>query len=449
MKIKWLDILKILKTGIMVLILVFSLAACTSDKGDVSGAELDGEQTELEEQQRSCWQAGLLRMFYNAMAESSMKAYPKVTKSAMPFIMVAFAIWLSIRLLKHVSSVVEEAPAEVWTEISRMAFMCLFCGLLASSTTFLLFVMNKFIFPVYYAFLEYGSRIVELSADGEDVDGKGQLLGDTCLFYTNSLICKAPALETVSYSGGQANFPSGPSELMQCLVCATSDRLQVGFIIAKELLAATSLSSWVSGISIFVIFLLVKMAFVFYLVDSIFRMNIIIIILPFLILAIPFKFSRKWTKQGILTIFNSSAIMMCIAIIATMAMLAMQSIIKDNYDLLGDKQAYQEFGIVMLSMILIAFLVLKSIGLAVSLADSLVGGGGSTEFQKKIAKLAAFAAKSLFSAVTAGIGGRVMAAFKSAKAAKSASKASGGLKKLKMGGGGGGSASGDDEGGEQ
>ena len=355
----WQNILKMLKTGIMIVILALSVVACSSDKGDVSGIELEGEQSELEEQQRACWQAGLLRMFYDAMAESSMKAYPKVTKSALPFIMVAFAVWLSLRLLKHVGSVVEESPAEVWTEISRMAFMCLFCGLLASSTTFLLFVMNKFIFPVYYAFLEYGSRIVELSADGEDVDGKGQLLGDTCLFYTNSLICKAPALEPVSYSGGQAHFPSGPSDLMQCLVCATSDRLQVGFVIAKELLAATSLSSWISGASIFVIFVLVKISFVFYLVDSIFRMNIIIIILPFLILAVPFKFSRKWTKQGILTIFNSSAIMMCIAIIATMAMLAMQSIIKDNYDILGDKQAYQEFGIVMLSMILIAFLMKK------------------------------------------------------------------------------------------
>ena len=399
------DIFKFLKTGLMIFTLVFCLAACsTSEKGDVSGIELEGEESELDEYQRACWQAGLLDMFYKAMAESSMKAYPQVTKGAMPFIMVAFAVWLSFRILKHVSSVVEESPAEVWTEISRMAFLCVFCGLLASSTTFLLFTLNKIIFPVYYAFLEYGSRIVALAADGEDVDSKGQLLGDTCLFYTNSLICSAPTLEPVSYSGGSASFPSGPSDLMQCLVCATSDRMQIGFVISKELLAATSLTSWVAGAVIFVIFLFVKISFVFYLVDSIFRMNIIVIILPFLILAIPFKFSRKWAKGGIETIFNSSAVMMCIAIIATMAMLAMQTIIKDNYEFLGDKQAYQEFGVVMLSMVLIAFLVLKSIGLAVSLADSIVGGGGGTNFQKKIAKLAAWTAKKLFLVVSAGAG---------------------------------------------
>ena len=404
MKIRWQDILKILKTGLMIFALVFCLAACSSDKGEVSGMEIEGEESELDERQRACWQAGLLSMFYDAMAESSMKAYPLVTKSTMPFIMVAFAIWLSFRILKHVGSVVEESPAEVWTEVARMAFLCVVCGLLASSTTFLLFTLNKIIFPVYYAFLEYGSRIIALAADGEDVNSKGQLLGDTCLIYTNSLVCAAPALEPVSYSGGTATFPNGPSDLMQCMVCATSDRMQIGFIIAKELLAATSLTSWVSGAIIFVIFLFVKISFVFYLVDSIFRMNIIVIILPFLILAVPFKFSRKWVKGGIETIFNSSAVMMCIAIIATMAMLAMQTIIKDNYEFLGDKQAYQEFGVVMLSMVLIAFLVLKSVGLAVSLADSIVGGGGGTNFQKKIGKLAAWTAKKLFVLVSAGAG---------------------------------------------
>ena len=105
MNISWQDIFKFLKTGLMIFALVFCLAACTSDKegGDVTGIELEGEESELDEYQRSCWQAGLLSMFYDAMAESSMKAYPKVTKGAMPFIMVAFAIWLSFRILKHVS----------------------------------------------------------------------------------------------------------------------------------------------------------------------------------------------------------------------------------------------------------------------------------------------------------------------------------------------------------
>lgn len=404
MNIKWKDMLKLIKGILMILMLVMCLSACDTSKGEMSGAELEGEESELDEQQRTCWQANLLEMFYNAMSESSMKAYPKVTKSVMPFIMVAFAIWLSIRLLKHVTSLVEESPAEVWTEIARMAFMCVFCGLLASSTEFLLFTLNTFIFPVYYAFLEYGSRILELTASGESTDIPGQVIGNRCLFYTNSLICAAPPLEKITASGANAQFPTGPSNLMQCLVCATSDRMQLGFVMAKEMLAASNFTSILIGLAVYGIFIVVKVSFVFYIVDSIFRMNIVIIILPFLIIAVPFKATRGWAKEGTLTIFNSAACMMCIAIIATMSMLAMQILVNDNAKNFGDQNLYQEFGPIPLSILLIAFLIMKSIGLAVSLAGSIVGGGGNTNFQKKIAKLAAFVAKKAFGWITSGAG---------------------------------------------
>ena len=419
MKKSWKDILKIFKGILMVLALVMCLSACSSDQGDMTGANMDGEQSELDEQQRTCWQANLLEMFYNAMAESATKAYPKVTKSMMPFMMVAFAIWLSIRLLKHISSLVEESPAEVWTEVMRMAFMCVFCGLLASSTDFLFFTLNKFIFPVYYAFLEFGSRIMSLTTTSASADIQGQVIGETCLFYTNSLTCTAPKLEAASLG----KFPNGPSELMQCMVCATSDRMQLGFVIAKELLSALSITGVFLGLVVYVIFAMVKVSFVFYLVDSIFRMCIVIIILPFLIISVPFKATRHWAKEGLLTIFNSAACMMCIAIIATMSMLAMQILVNDNSATFGNKNSYAEFGIVPLAILLIAFLVLKSLGLAISIAGTLVGGGGSTKFQEKIAKLAAFAAKKAFSMVTYGAGNVITSAIeKNAKLKKARQK---------------------------
>lgn len=411
MKHSWQDILKFLRTLLMVFAVVLSLCACSTNEDEVSGAKLSGEQSELDEQQRSCWQAGLLEMFYEAMAASSMKAYPKVTTSAMAFIMVAFAIWLSIRLLKHVSSLVEESPAEVWTEVSKMAFMCLFCGLLASSTDFLLFTLNTFIFPIYYAFLEYGSLVLESVAGDEAIDIPGQAIGiegdavdKTCLYYTNDLICTAPPLDKVSLSGATATFPSGPSYMMQCLVCALSDRFQVGFTIAKNLLGMTNLTAVIVGLLLYAIFTMVKVSFVFYLVDSIFRMNIVVIILPFLILAIPFKFSRGWAKEGLLTILNSSAAMMCIAICLTLAMVAMQLLISENARGIGRVDMYADFGIVPLGMLLISFVVLKSSGIAVALAGAIVGGGGNTNFQKKVGKLAAFAAKKVFIFCTGAIG---------------------------------------------
>lgn len=403
MKLTWQDIIRILKPLLLLAVMAVLLSACSTDSDSMTGAESgSGTGEELDEQQRACWQGSLLAMFYNAMGQASMQAWPLVTGGALPLIMVGFAIWLSFRVLKHISSVSEESPAEVWTEVGKMAATCLFCGLLASSTEFLVFTLNTFIFPIYYTFLEYSARILELAAP--EAQSKGQMLNDTCMIYTNEkLICAAPPLEKIE-SASSASFPSGPSTMMQCLVCTTSDRMQMGFIIAKNLLALPSLASFLAGIMIYVIFAIVKVSFVFYLVDSIFRMTLMIIILPLLILAIPFKYTRKWSHESFKTILNSSAIMMCLAVMMTMAMLAMQVVIQQNSEELGDKGKYQEFSIIMIAMIMMGFLVLKSCGLAVAMADSLVGGGGGTDFQKKIAKLAAWTAKKLAVAVSAGTG---------------------------------------------
>ncbi|MBO4285078.1 MAG: hypothetical protein J5895_02460 [Alphaproteobacteria bacterium] len=402
------DIFKILKTAFFIAAAVLFLSACgvNSDKNSVAiiSDEKDVDGMVLQEQQRSCWQAELLGLFYNAMGEASIKAYPKVTSSAMPFMMVAFAVWLSIRLLKHVSSVVEESPAEVWSEVVRMAFTCLICGLLASSTTFLLWTLNTIILPIYYTFLEYGSLVLNNLSEGGDVNSQGIYMGQAndgvCLIYTNNIVCKAPPLEKVTNNV----FPSGPNELMQCLTCATSDRLQVGFAIGKELMGVGNLSSVLGGFLMFAVFFIVKFSFVFYMIDSIFRMNIMVILLPCLIMAYPFKFSRKWAKAGFLGVLNSAAIIAFIAILASMAILAMQMILIDNSETLGTKNLYREFGPEVLSLILIAFLILKSIGLAVSLAGTLVGGGAGTSFQKRIGKMAAWIGKRAFSIVTGGVG---------------------------------------------
>jgi len=404
------DILTFFKTMLMVLGLVCTLSACSTSKSDgdvaIIDAELTGEESDLDEQQRSCWQAELLAGFYDAMAASSLRAYPKVTKSAMPFMMVAFAVWLSFRILRHISSVVEESPAEVWTEVARMAFVCLVCGLFASSESLLFFVLNKIIFPIYYAFLEYGSEV--LAALGPDADVGGYADSNFCIVYTNSFTCKLPTPSELSMNAASGYFPTAPSEMMQCLTCATSDRLHLGFTIGSTLMTMNSLTADLCGLILFAIFAIVKVAFVFYMVDSIFRMNIMIILLPCFILAYPFKFTRKWTKIGFLSILNSAAIIAFMAILISMALLAMQYILIDNSDLIANRDNFVDFGVIPLSLILVAFLILKSIGISVALAGSIIGVESATDFQKKIASLAAQVGKRLFSFVSGGVGKLLM-----------------------------------------
>ena len=81
---------------------------------------------------------------------------------------MGFTIWMAFQILRHISSPAAESSGEFWTKIVRKAFLCAFCGILASSTTQIYYVINNFIFPIYYTLLELTSEILNIT--GKDPD---------------------------------------------------------------------------------------------------------------------------------------------------------------------------------------------------------------------------------------------------------------------------------------
>ena len=140
-----LNIERILKLLLIVAVSMFMLTSC-GGKDDEENSERAAVSASVDENTASghaeCWQTGIITMLYENMGSVAMGTYKKITEGALTFMMVAFAVWMSIRLLKHVSSFTEENIGETWTEISRKFFMCFACGYLASSSDGLLFFMN-------------------------------------------------------------------------------------------------------------------------------------------------------------------------------------------------------------------------------------------------------------------------------------------------------------------
>ena len=123
-------------------------------------------------------------------------------------------------------------------------------------------------------------------------------------------------------------------------------------------------------------------------VDSIFRFAMMVLIMPILIMAYAFKPTRGWTATGFKTILNSAAFMMCIAIVILMALAAVQQILVDNRELFeGDETSLADFSKPLLMLMLVAFLLVGAMDIAKTIADELVGGGGNTNFQKRVAKM--------------------------------------------------------------
>ena len=254
------NIKQILKVMLVVLFAAFMLTACDSpkegktslnaDKRAALSVKDDSGQQELANQHRECWQTGIIDLLYENMGKVAMGMYAKITDGALPLMMIAFALWTIFRLLKFVGSFTEDSPAEIWNEIVRKLFVCL----------------------IYYAFLELGAAILNSTGDGSNFkvnNGVVIKFFQELITPSQPVMCTAPALGQASIES--LSFPDGPRTMMNCMICAVNERLTLGFYLSFKVMAAPGFMPLITGLFILLCFTFVKLGFVFYLVDSIYK----------------------------------------------------------------------------------------------------------------------------------------------------------------------------------
>ncbi len=410
-----LNIERILKLLLIVAVSMFMLTSC-GGKDDEENSERAAVSASVDENTASghaeCWQTGIITMLYENMGSVAMGTYKKITEGALTFMMVAFAVWMSIRLLKHVSSFTEENIGETWTEISRKFFMCFACGYLASSSDGLLFFMNHAIFPIYNAFLEFAGELLSHATAGQE--SKGYIVLGDKFEAGKAVICKVAS--TVS-NANLEGFPTSPMDMMNCMVCAMNERMNIGFNIAFKVMKAPGFMATVIGLFVLGCFTIVKLAFVFYLVDTIFRFTVMVVMLPILIMGYPFGPTKGWLTTGFKTILNSAAFMMFMAIMIAISMLALEQIMIDNAVIFetGQDKDFQEFSIPFMCIMMIAFLIASSVKVAQQVTNSLVGGDAKGSFNAKAKAVIIGVAKIVGSLFTAGTVGAVSSALSTFK----------------------------------
>ena len=157
------NIVRFLGMLLLLLAVTFTLSGCSED----SASSQDDKKSVSEHaaEHRDCWQKEILTLLYDTMGTVSMGMYTKITDGAFSLMMVAFSIWFAIRMLKFVSSMKDASGenAEMWNEVLRKFVLCFVCGYIATSVEGLLWILNKVIFPVYNAFLEFGGEVLQAS----------------------------------------------------------------------------------------------------------------------------------------------------------------------------------------------------------------------------------------------------------------------------------------------
>lgn len=425
---------RILRTLCLAFGVIFMLVACGSDPGsspmpsasetcDSSGncenmnesEKADAQSKGFSEDSTKCWQGELLDLFYKPLSEMSLKVYSQLaTSEVISLMMLAFSLWMAFQILRHVSSPSPESMGEFWTKILRKGTLCFACGYLASSPDNVLYVINTFVMPVYITLLELCGNVLDLVNKSPAASAKALLLpgkDEICEVYNYSMsgsgACQLPDTSKIQIT--TSSFPDEPLQMMGCMACAVGSRLDVGYRLAMYAMSG-GFFGFLVGCFLVAAFTITKLGFAMYLVDSIFRLDMMIIVMPFLILFYPFEQTRKWSITGFKIILNSSAIMLCLGVLVSMTILAIQKIlVNDTMGEFGDTSIYQNFGVVPISLIFLGFVIIKASGLAVSLSESITGGSGDTKFQKKMAALVGTVAKGLFEAFTMGAGKGVTA----------------------------------------
>ncbi len=389
------DIKRLVRFGMLLALIVLFVSACKS--GEVTEQDIE----KAKETTGICWQKDIFDPIFDIVGKTAMSMHIELTSASVTVVMLGFAVWLAMKLLKYVSSPIEGSPAQVWNEIIRKAFICLFCGFLASNAGMVAVVINDLIFPFYSAFLEFGYDIMSLAND--DTITSLQVMGETLDLSKHSLLCNLSG----EIQAVQEGFPTPMKDTMGCMLCAVADRIDLGKDIALKAVASGTLLAIVVGLLIWAIFLVVGFGFVFYLIDSIFRMGMMILFLPLFIIAYAFESTRKFTKVCFENILNSSAFMMAFSMIIAMTLMAMVSLISANPGIFNPDipEAHaQNLSLATLCLLMIAFLIYGSMNVAKTLTGTIIGGKTSSIFQQNLKATAQLALNLLLMIVAMPLG---------------------------------------------
>lgn len=354
----------------MLLIMPLFLSGCENDNDTSLGQEGNYEG------QSSCWQTKITNAVTAIVDTLYRDSADAVANGGSNVILIAFAIWMAFRLLRVLGSFKEESLGEVWTEILQKLFLCSVCAYFVSQAHLIDEAIKLLVVPIYVTILELATRMLE-------IDGGGGVasLGDfgEIDFTRNVLACPTD----VNVEPG--HFQNDLSIISNCVICRISSRLNSGIRIAVTLVSSLKIGAILVGIVMASLFTAAKFFFVLYIVDSLFRLNFAAFLLPVLIVGVPFKYTRKWSKHGLLMFLNSSGIMMFMGLLVSITVLSLEYIVHEYQ---GDftPDGIEGFGTGLMAMILISFLLINIPGFAVALTDKFIGGGCGLEFQQKISE---------------------------------------------------------------
>jgi len=329
--------------------------------------------------QANCWQTKIAHSVTKMVDSLYSTGTAEATKAGAAVILVGFAVWMAFKLLKVLASFKEENVGEVWNEIFQKLFVCAFCAYFVTAGDKVAEAMNTFVIPLYQQILDLGIQMLSLRNDSL---GEIELGAFGKINFAHGVV-SCPAVQVKVGALQDSVQP-----LSDCMICNINTRLNTGIKIGIGLITIPGFGPTLVGLLMMLLFTAAKFCFVLYVVDSLFRVNFAAFFLPLLIAGVPFSYTRKWSKHGLLMFLNSAGCMLFIGLLIGMAVGSLETIFY-NLSKAGDLDPKEAEGVastMLLSMVLISLLLINIPAQGVKLANTFIGGGQGMVFAQKVSK---------------------------------------------------------------
>ena len=284
----WLPLLMLLA------LVVICLSGCTILEGILAGDDMtkyDNEYTK----RSGCWGCLIFEALFNAINSMIGVLYPMIVEGSRKLLAVLFALWILIKVGNMFFSFKQPDTGEFWTEFARMGVAVVACAAILISKDTLFWLIDNTLVPVFEGMFNMGVAIIERTfADmGFEVNTKPDNIMDP----GNSNYAGCAWKHAAAAEAGVA-FDNGMKETMTCMIFEMHKRITFTYFFAYKLITQGEFLPVIIGLGIIIIFFLIGLMFPFYLVDGIFRVGIVFIILPILVVFWPFKPLRQFAAAA-------------------------------------------------------------------------------------------------------------------------------------------------------
>ncbi len=260
---------------------------------------------------RSCLFCPLFKTIFNTIQVASTASFAKLGTPMAKLILIGLAIWIALMVLQNVSAMTRQDPFEFITKLLRASFKVIIAYFLLKDPVI---IYHYIIGPLLKTGFEFGGAFLNRTQD---------LIGNCS---------KATAF--TSTTGGV--FPAYLQKYLLCFIEAVQFEIATSQAIGSSLMCVSrnaalsnlgpiarvmpDFSMMLQGALIYIISLILSLAYAFYLVDATIQLGIFGMVLPFIILCMPFKVTNSYFKTGVGVFMNSWFVYVFMGIVVNIIM---------------------------------------------------------------------------------------------------------------------------------